>query len=359
MRRGATRRTATCRIGMDRREARSSRRSGGPFRTIRMTDNKNWILAIMLSLAVLFAWQYFVLAPMQRDRPRVSVEQSQRPGAPAETPAAPAATPGPQTAPTPAAPAAAPVVPRETVLGATPRLAIDTPDLKGSINLKGGRIDDLALKRYRETVSPSSPNIVLLSPSGSPHPYYAEFGWTRPAGSETAVPGSDTVWTVQEGQTLTPNTPVTLAWDNGQGLVFRRTIAVDPTYMFTVRQEVENRSGAPVTLYPYALISRHGTPETQGYYILHEGMIGYLGDGLREVTYKDLAEKRTMPYKGTGGWLGITDKYWATALIPPQTAAYDAKFSESQTGTRNDYQADYMLPAVTVAPGAKADVTNR
>src|SRR5919202_166566 len=187
MRRGATRRTATCRIGMDRREARSSRRSGGPFRTIRMTDNKNWILAITLSLAVLFAWQYFVLAPMQRDRPRVSVEQSQRPGAPAETPAAPAATPGPQTAPTPAAPAAAPVMPREAVLGTTPRVAIDTPDLKGSINLKGGRIDDLALKRYRETVSPSSPNIVLLSPSGSPHPYYAEFGWTTGRASSSGA----------------------------------------------------------------------------------------------------------------------------------------------------------------------------
>ena len=338
-----------------------------------MTDNKNWILAITLSLAVLFAWQVFVVNPrIERDRARQpTVEQNQRPGAPAPaTPQAPQAPATPQTAapgvPAPGTPATAPAVPgapaalpREAVVGATPRVPVETADLRGSINLKGGRIDDLALKNYRETVDPHSPNIVLLAPSGSPHPYYAEFGWVAPAGSNIAVPGPDTVWTA-EGQRLTPQGPVTLTWDNGQGLVFRRTISVDNEYMFAVRQEVENRTGAAVTLYPYALVSRHGTPETAGFYILHEGLIGVLGEqGLQEITYSTVSEKRAIPYSATGGWLGITDKYWATALIPPQDAAFQGHFRAGQAGTTNTYQSDYLLPAVTVAPGAKADTTGR
>ncbi len=160
---------------------------------------------------------------------------------------------------------------REAALARSPRVAIDTPAIRGSINLRGGRIDDVSLKTYHETVDPKSPNIVLFSPSGTQNPYYAEFGWV---GAEPgALPGANTVWTADKS-TLTSSSPVTLTWDNGQGLVFRRVVSVDDKFMFTVKDAVENRGSAPVTLHPYGLVSRHGTPTTLGYYVLHEGLIG-------------------------------------------------------------------------------------
>ena len=147
------------------------------------------------------------------------------------------------------------------MLAASPRIAIDTPRLKGSIALKGARIDDLALTQYRETVDPKSPAIVLLAPSGTEHPFYAEFGWVPGAGVTAKLPNADTVWRQEGAGALTVGKPITLAWDNGEGLEFRRTIAVDDKYLFTVKDEVANKGAAPVTLFPYALISRHGTPE--------------------------------------------------------------------------------------------------
>src|SRR5262249_2030258 len=155
---------------------------------------------------------------------------------------------------------------------------IDTPRLSGSIALKGGRIDDLALTQYRETVNPASPHVILLAPSASPHPFYAEFGWVGAAGATMNLPGPDTLWRQQGSGTLGVGKPVTLVYDNGEGLTFRRTIAVDDRYLFAIEDKVENKTAAPVSLYSYALISRHGTPQTLGYYILHEGLIGVLGD---------------------------------------------------------------------------------
>ncbi len=168
-------------------------------------------------------------------------------------------------------------------------MRIETPSVLGSIALKGARIDDLSLIKYRETVDPKSPAVVLLAPSGSPHPFYAEFGWSPPSGATVKLPNSDTVWRQQGSGTLAVGKPVTLVWDNGEGLEFRRTIAIDDKYMFTIKDEVANKSATPVTLYPYALIARHGTPQTLGYYILHEGLIGVFGDkGLQEETYANI-----------------------------------------------------------------------
>src|ERR1700722_15220127 len=238
-----------------------------------MGNNKNTIIAVVLSLLVVVGWQYFVGYPqMERQRQQAELkqqEQSQtqpgatnRPGTdqPATTPnGAPPEAPGlpNSAAPSPEAQAAT----REAVLKGTPRIAINTPRLGGSIDLKGGRIDDLTLTQYRETIEADSPPIVMFAPTGAPDAYYAEFGWVPASGTTTAVPGPDTVWKQQSSGALSINHPVTLTYDNGQGLVFTRTIAIDDRYLFTLKDSVANSGGAPVTLFPYGLVSRHGTPE--------------------------------------------------------------------------------------------------
>ncbi len=245
------------------------------------------------------------------------------------------------------------------MLAASPRIAIDTPALRGSISLKGARIDDLMLKQFRETVKPNSENVTLLSPSGTAKPYYAEFGWTVTSNEGVRVPTSETVWTADSQGALTPANPVKLSWDNGQGLIFRRVMSVDPDYMFTVTQKVENKTDKPVTLYPYALISRHELPHTDGLYILHEGLIGFLGEhGLQEIKYTKAAEAGTTTFKATSGWLGITDKYWATALVPDQNAPYEAHFQGTNVNGNAAFQTDFLLGPVTVAPGGKQSVSS-
>jgi YidC/Oxa1 family membrane protein insertase len=324
-----------------------------------MTDQKNTILAIVLSALVLIGWQlYFGLPQVEKQR------QMQQQQAQERVPPAPGSPGPPTTAPTqsvpgttpqaPGQPAGIPALPmtREAVLAASPRVPIETPSVAGSISLKGGRIDDLSLIKYRETVDPHSPPIVLLSPSGSPAPFYSEFGWLVETGSATKVPTSDTVWRQQGGGALAVGRPVTLVYDNGEGLEFRRTIAVDEDYLFTIKDEVVNNGASPVTLYPYARISRHGTPPTLGYYILHEGLIGVLGDkGEQKATYKDIESKKTESFDVTNAWLGITDKYWAATLMPDTAARVHAEFAFAPLGDIKTYQTDYRLDPLTVAPG--------
>jgi YidC/Oxa1 family membrane protein insertase len=340
-----------------------------------MTDNKNMLLAIALSAIVLIGWQFFVGVPqMQRQQ---EAQKAAQHAAQPQTPGAPGAPAAPGAVATPAVPGATATAPalatRAQVVAASPRLAIETPRYIGSIDLKGGRIDDLALRTYRETINPNSPNVVLLSPSGTPirqanhhdvleneGPYYADFGWVPQPGSSVKVPGPDTVWTAASGGKLTSSTPAVLEWDNGEGLLFRRTIAVDASQMFTVNDAVENKGGQQVQLSPYALISRHGTPLVAGYYILHEGLIGVMGaDGLQEYTYSNIDKDGAKSWKGTSGWLGITDKYWATTLVPDQSAPYTARFTSSTAGTVRTYQTDLLFEPKTVAPGGKAETTSR
>ncbi len=337
-----------------------------------MTDQKNMLLAIILSALVLIGWQYFVGLPQMEKQRQAQQQQTQTPpagpGTQQQTQAPPAApgTPQPQTgtpaqpapgaAPqAPGAPAAARPLSREEALALSPRVKIDTPLLSGSIALKGARIDDLALNKYRETVDPKSPAVVLLSPSGAPHPFYAEFGWSPPGGVSLKLPAPDTVWRQEGSGVLDVGKPVTLVWDNGEGLEFRRTFAVDDKYMFTMKDEVVNKGANPVTLYPFGLVSRHGTPQTLGYYILHEGMIGVFGDkGLHEETYSKIKDKKSVTFNAANSWLGITDKYWAAALIPDTAIKIDAKFSSGQVGNLETYQADFIAPAQTIAPGGRA-----
>jgi YidC/Oxa1 family membrane protein insertase len=335
-----------------------------------MTDNRNTILAVILSGLVLIAWQYFYNMPQMEKQRAAQQAQSEmvKPAPQAEHATTPSTTPSTappnNTAPSANAPAqsapAASVVSRDTAIAATPRVKIDTPRLSGSISLKGARIDDLSLVQFRETVDPTSPAIVLYSPSNTANPYYAEFGWVGASGSTARLPDQNTVWQQEGSNSLTPGSPVTLKYDNGEGLTFRRTISIDDRYLFTIKDEVTNVGNAPVTLYPFALISRHGTPQVAGYYILHEGLIGYLGDqGLQEYGYKKIDEAKSVNFKVTDGWLGITDKYWASALLPDTNAQLQARFSSNLVGTVRTYQTDYLEDPQTIAIGGSASANAR
>jgi YidC/Oxa1 family membrane protein insertase len=321
-------------------------------------DQRNLLLAIVLSVAILVAFQYLaaklnLISPPSAPAPTTATQNE--PSTPAPTSAAPgAAAPAPAAGGTATAP-----VPqtREAAIAEQPRVRINTPRLHGSIALNGGRIDDLTLATYHDTVDPKSPEVVLLWPTGTADPYFAEFGWVAGAPG-TKVPGPDTLWKASGGP-LTPTSPVTLSWDNGAGLTFTRTIAIDENYMFTVRDAVRNTGTAPVSLLSYGLISRTGTPQVAGYYILHEGLIGELDGSLREVKYSALPPAKPIDYTSPGGWLGFTDKYWLTALVPPQDEAVKARFTHRLEAGIDRYQTDFVGPTVTVPPDGTATTSSR
>ncbi|WP_375412994.1 membrane protein insertase YidC [uncultured Bradyrhizobium sp.] len=329
-----------------------------------MTDNRNTILAVILSGLVLIGWQYFFNIPqMEKQRAAERAQSEMVKPAPQATPGRPQA--GATSTPSANAPAAnqpgsMAVVSRDAAISASSRVRIETPSISGSISLKGARIDDLSLVKFRDTVDPLSPAIVLFSPSNTAEPYYAEFGWVAASGSTVRIPDQNTQWQQEGSGSLTPSSPVTLKYDNGDGLTFRRTISVDDRYLFTVKDDVTNVGNAPVTLYPFALISRHGTPQVAGYYILHEGLVGYLGEqGLQEYGYKKIDDAKAVNFKVTNGWLGITDKYWASALLPDTNAQLQARFSSNLVGTTRTYQTDYLQDPQTIAIGGTGTANAR
>ncbi|MGA7458060.1 MAG: membrane protein insertase YidC [Methyloceanibacter sp.] len=317
-------------------------------------NNRNFILAIVLSIGVLFAWQYFFVPKHQPPvKPEGEQTQQVEPGPPQPQTGGEPSSGG---APQPGAATAAKMT-RDEALAQSPRVAIDTPSVKGSIALKGGRIDDLTLKDYRETVEPTSPMVVLLSPAGGPGAYYAEHGFVGgEAGADLALPTADTLWTAETQTPLTQSSPVTLSYDNGKGLKFTRTISVDDKYMFTVDDKIANTGSESVTLYPYALVSRHEMPHVQGFYILHEGLIGVVDDGgLEEIAYQKALDNPPVIFKSQHGWLGITDKYWATVVIPEQGKAFDAKFSGTLTDGRQRFQTDYLMGPLAIPAGGTGE----
>jgi len=336
-----------------------------------MIDNRNMIIAVVLSIVILLSFDMYFSAT-RPPPPEQPAQGEQAPGMPAK-PGAPTA-PDKAGAPAPGAPAgpkatdaARPTVPgtpmasdwnatRKAALQAGPRIRIGSPRLHGSIALKGGALDDLTLIDYRETLDRDSPEIVLLIPRGTAKAYFAEFGWV--AGEGQPVPDADTLWQA-DGKTLAPNTPVTLTWDNGQGLRFSRTIAVDNNYMFTVTQKVENTTNAPATLYPYALLSRRSTPEVTGFYIIHEGLMGVADSTLSEIDYEDIREKGQVKQTAKGGWIGITDKYWLAALVPDRTAQINSRFVHREDAGDDVYQVDYLSEPVVVQAGGSAESRNR
>jgi YidC/Oxa1 family membrane protein insertase len=322
-------------------------------------DQRNLVLAIVLSLGILITYEVFIGAP-QRE---ALLEQSQEAGldetgrsTDAEIPTPPSGETTPGAAPSEqgAAPGA---LSRAAALEEEPRIAIDSGTLAGSISLQGGRFDDLVLKQYRETIEPNSPLIKLLLPVGTARPYYANFGWSA-APDGPPVPNADSLWQA-DGETLSPDSPVTLTWDNGQGLRFERRVSLDQNYMFTVTQRVVNSGEADVQISPYGLISRTGTPEVLGFYILHEGLLGVFNNTLEEIDYSDLADDGPEQFDSTGGWLGITDKYWLAALVPDQAQQIQARFLHTSPNAQDKYQADYLYSTVTVPAGGEVEVTSR
>jgi len=311
-----------------------------------MSDQRNVILAVVLSIAILLGYQFFFLKakPTQNVPPTPTAAEAVKPEPPKDVSAG-------------SEPQGRTMRPRAAVLAESGRVTIKTPRLTGSIALTGGRIDDVTLAGYRQTEAPDSPNVTLLSPSGTEKPYFVELGWSVAAGTGVKVPTAATQWSAN-GRELMPKTPVELWWDNGEGLTFIRTVAVDDRYVFTVTQRVENHSGKDVTLYPYGLIARIGLPHLEGYSVLHEGPLGVLGGTLEEVTYKKLADK-PFSTESTGGWLGITDKYWLAALLPDQKTPLHAKFTRNDAGGTERYQVDYLMSGVTVAAGQTKEITNR
>ena len=319
-----------------------------------MENNRNYFVAIALSVLILIAWQFFYVSPkMEKDR--IAAEQAQQAQQTQQQPGAQPAAPG-QALPGGAIPSAGES--RDQAIGKSARVAIDTPALSGSINLTGARFDDLKLKGYHETVDPKSPVITLFSPAETADGYFTEIGYI---GSDAtgSVPGPQTTWTLSGGDKLTPSTPVTLSYTNDKGITFVRTISVDDRYMFQVVDSIKNETAAPVSLSSYGRVTRFNKPTTPSIYVLHEGFVGVAGEhGLQEVGYSKVEDDEPVePGKSTGGWLGITDKYWAATIVPPQATPFDIRFSHFADG-RPRYQSDYKSDAVTVAPGQSVELKN-
>jgi YidC/Oxa1 family membrane protein insertase len=316
-------------------------------------QQRNLFIAIALSLAILFAFQFwFAPHPQQPQQ-----QQQQQPAQP--TASAPAQAPDKAAPPAPGMSGTPPVnaAPREQVLGQGPRAKIATPRLNGSIALSGARLDDLTLVNYRVTTDPSSPEIVLLGPDGTKDPYFVEFGWVA-ADAKVKVPGRDARWS-GDTAALSPDHPLELKWENGEGLTFLRRISVDPDYMFSVKETVENHGTAPVTLLPYGSVVRKGEVPVSGTYLLHEGPIGVFNGRLEDgIKYADL-KSGEHKFATTGGWMGFTDKYWLVALIPEQQEAATTRFRYSESGKTDIYQADFTGAEHVVQPGSAASEESR
>jgi len=306
------------------------------------------IVAVLLSAMVLLGWTFISDKYFPAPKPvKPAITASAAPGS-AALPVA-AGAPG---ASVPGVTATTVIADRGKVIAASPRVAIVTPRLLGSINLKGARFDDLVLPTYRVTIDKNSPPVRLLSPSGTADAYFGQFGWTG-----AGAPPADALWTASAA-TLTPEAPVTLSWTAPSGAVFEQIIAVDKDFLFTIHQRVRNLGVTPLAMQPWGLVSRLGEGTEKTATNLHVGPIGVMDGTLRdsEVEYAKLIEKGTQLYQTTGGWLGITEKYWLAALIPDQKAKVAARFAAAPG---NQFQTDYLAPALVIAPGAATDITVR
>ena len=309
-----------------------------------MDDKRNLVLAMVLAMLILVGWQYATAFFMPAQEPATKVVDGRS-----------VAVAQDQAGVTP--PAQRPAVARtlNSALGEAPRIAIETPKLRGSINLRGGRIDDLVLLNYRQTIDRESPPVRLFSPAGTQNYYFAGAGWT---GESLTAPTADTLWTTPAGARLTPTTPVTLTYDNGVGQVFETTIAVDADYMFSVTQKVTNRAAAAVGVQPYAFVSRKGVSPHVDTWTIHTGAMGVF-NGAAEYVNLDLIRDvpgQTKTQVTTGGWLGYTDLYWLGAVIPDQSREVTTRFTR-QNGAR--HQADFAESASVLAPNRTRTSTAR
>ncbi|WP_435139348.1 membrane protein insertase YidC [Pseudopelagicola sp. nBUS_19] len=316
-------------------------------------QNKNLILATALSFVVILVW--FVMfpppepAPIDPSLPELVGDGTTPTAVPMDTSTQPVASP---------ANGATTEASQDT--SSAPRIEIATTRLSGSISLIGGRIDDLKLNDYRETLEKNSPIVSLLSPSGQPNAYYALYGWAPGAGlTQDQVPGANTEWTLEQGAILSQDAPIMLAWDNGAGLIFRRSISLDDNFMFSVEQSVENVGAGTVSLAPYGILARHGEPQDlKNFFILHEGLVAMADGELTEADYGDISDFAFIPREGARaevtqveqeGWIGFTDHYWMATLVPAPGTSFKsvAKYDER----RDIYQTEAVMQTQTVASG--------
>jgi YidC/Oxa1 family membrane protein insertase len=311
-------------------------------------QNKNLLLATGLSFAVMLAW--FAIAPPQGPPP--TVEDPSKTSPVAETNASNDVSTNIISG-------------NAKAVADADRIKINTPRLEGSLSLLAGRIDDLRLKDYTETIEEGSPIVTLLSPEGSANAYYGLNGWAAASGVEPAdVPGPNTLWSSSD-KNLTPNSPVTLAWDNGKGLSFQRVISIDDNFMFSIKQSVTNRGNSTAALAPYGQVARHGEPPNlKGFFILHEGMVRMSDGELNETDYGKMPKFEINPKERApaeviqvvnGGWIGFTDHYWMTTMVPQGAFKSVAKYD-----INNDvFLTEAVQPTQTVEPGTTTTVTSQ
>ncbi len=307
-------------------------------------DQKRLLLALSVSLVIVLVFTFIQDKFLPHPPPAQTQAQTQvqAPGG------SPAAAAQPQAAPAPG-----------------PRLSVETPLMQGSIGLTGAVFDDVVLKQYHETTAPDSPLVQIMGRRGTATPNYAQFGWTAPAGVK--VPDDTTVWSASAGA-LTPQSPVTLSWDNGQGLTFQLQLAVDDKYMFTVTQNVLNHGAAPVQLYPWSRVVRDYKPKEQSSWVLFDGPLGVFNGTLKQESYATLKSDGAKAPGGVaytetapGGWVGITDKYWLAAVAPDQSAKMTGSMSYGTVtdGDGSAYETSFITATpVTAAPGGAASFTS-
>jgi len=319
-----------------------------------MNDQRNVILAVVLTMVILFGYDFYMgqfeePVPTETTQTNNMAAVQSNNGADVDFDDLPAASASTNQSMGMDAGAVAPQN-RDEAIAATRRIPIISDSVSGSIRLKGGRIDDLSLVKYSQSLVEGSPDVVLLSPDGTNNPYYIDYGWVSSTEARTAIPGASTPWTTTDTQ-LSPGQPLTLTWDNGEGLTFTRIYEIDENYMVSVHQGVVNNSSRTANLQPYGLIKRSGTPEISGFFILHEGPIGVFDDGLEELSYEDLRDDGDATFGGIGGWAGITDKYWLTAIIPDIEDTVATDFRHRKRNGIDQYQTSMRGEGGVVAPG--------
>ncbi|MCK4938875.1 MAG: membrane protein insertase YidC [Rhodospirillaceae bacterium] len=325
-------------------------------------DYRNLIMAIALSGLILLGWDAMFPTPEAPTEVATTTAPSTAPS-PTSTAPSPTSTPtssgievpGGQPSVSVAVPGVSSVA---ELLAQSKRVSINSQSISGSISLNGGRMDDVILNNYNVKLNEENNKVRVFSPKGQVGSYFAEYGWVGKGFAPGQLPGADTPWQTTD-KVLSENSPVKLTWDNGNGLKFTRTVSIDNDYMFSINQTVENNSGHPISLNPYALISRWGTPDVTGFFILHEGLLGVLDGTLTEIDYSDLVDDGASKAPTTGGWVGITDKYWLAALIPDQKTQVDTRFVHRNDAGIDKYQTDFLGAQMVIQPGSSVSSQSR
>jgi len=313
-----------------------------------MNDSKNLISAIVLSIIVMLAWQYFVVVPQVQEQQKVASE-SKIVNNTVEISDIGEVVEGKVARST--------FIDRKEALQNSGRVKIFTDKLQGSISLKGARFDDLTLRKYKLYNVDKSPNVSLLSPANTKSAYFGEFNWLA-KDRQVKTPDVNSVW-VADKDVLRVDSPISMSWDNGDGLKFFIDVTIDENYMFKLVRRVENYGYKSVTLMPYGIFSRTKDMSVQSFFILHEGALGVMDGILNEVRFDDLKDDKKVEYKNSRGWIGVTDKYWLTALVPDQENSFDANFTYFYKNGQDRFQIDYLGQDRDVNPGDEIVITNR